>query len=294
MSHVPSAPGSKDGEGDMFGSTILDLALGVLFSFLVISLVTSAMTETIASAFSWRASTLLQGVKDLLNDPGFNGLALSIYNHAAVNARSSGGATSQANLTAIPSYIDAKQFASALIDVADLAPGLDVAAMQAKIKTNVVDPQLKTLLNGIVARTGANIDGLRDEIANWFNTGMERVAGAYKRKTQFWGFCIALILAVALNIDTVRIARTLWQRPIMEFSQPAANETAQAAIMQAQKLGIPFGWDPEAITYVETNSYNWGFILAGWLISAIATLFGAPFWFDALQKFVQLRGAGSK
>jgi hypothetical protein len=35
-------------------------------------------------------------------------------------------------------------------------------------------------------------------------------------------------------------------------------------------------------------------VFAGWLISAVATLFGAPFWFDALQKFVQIRGAGSK
>jgi hypothetical protein len=32
--------------------------------------------------------------------------------------------------------------------------------------------------------------------------------------------------------------------------------------------------------------------IVGWLIVAFATLFGAPFWFDALQSFVRLKGNG--
>ena len=32
--------------------------------------------------------------------------------------------------------------------------------------------------------------------------------------------------------------------------------------------------------------------LLGWLITAVAALFGAPFWFDALQSIVRLKGAG--
>ena len=43
-----------------------------------------------------------------------------------------------------------------------------------------------------------------------------------------------------------------------------------------------------------TNGPHWIFAIAGWIITALSTLFGAPFWFDALQKFVQLRGAGAK
>jgi hypothetical protein len=33
--------------------------------------------------------------------------------------------------------------------------------------------------------------------------------------------------------------------------------------------------------------------MAGWFITAVVTLFSAPFWFDSPQKLVQLRGAGS-
>jgi hypothetical protein len=52
----------------MFGSTVLDLAIGLIFTFLIISLITSTATEAISSASGWRANTLLQGIKDLLND----------------------------------------------------------------------------------------------------------------------------------------------------------------------------------------------------------------------------------
>ena len=34
--------------------------------------------------------------------------------------------------------------------------------------------------------------------------------------------------------------------------------------------------------------------LPGLLITAIASLFGAPFWFDLLQRLTQLRGTGAK
>lgn len=124
---------------------------------------------------------------------------------------------------------------------------------------------------------------------------MERVAGVYKRKTQLWGFCIGLVLAIVLNVDTVKIAQALWTQPMIMkgFSPPPGGETAKEAIDQLQAIAVPFGWNKDALDYVQRGP-NWLYVLAGWLLTAVATLFGAPFWFDALQKFVQLRGAGSQ
>ena len=34
--------------------------------------------------------------------------------------------------------------------------------------------------------------------------------------------------------------------------------------------------------------------LLGWLLTAAALSLGAPFWFDLLKKFINLRGAGQK
>jgi len=34
--------------------------------------------------------------------------------------------------------------------------------------------------------------------------------------------------------------------------------------------------------------------VAGWVVTASTTLFGAPFWFDLLQRAVQLRSTGNR
>jgi hypothetical protein len=282
----------------MFGSIILDVAVGLIFTFLVLSLVTSAAVEALASALAWRASTLFEGLKALLNDDAFTGLVREIYNHAAVNPRTSGGAPTADKLDAKPSYIDPKQFAAALIDVLQLAPQMSVADLQSRVNTVLPGPncaQLRTMLNGMIGRAGGDIDRIRGEIADWFNAGMDRVAGVYKRKTQLWAFVIGLLLAILLNLDTVKIAEALWQQPgIMKgFVAPPAGESAQQALEQLQSIGVPFGWNGTAWAHAWSFP-NVLYVLLGWLISAVATLFGAPFWFDTLQKFVQLRGAGSK
>jgi hypothetical protein len=280
----------------MFGSTVLDLAVGLIFTFLVISLITSATTEAFASAMKLRASTLCQGIKDLLNDEQFNGLALSVYNHALVNSQATGVAQTEAALTAKPSYIDATHFANAMIDLAGLSagltPGTTVQDLQAKVNANITDPQLNQMFNGIVTRTGGDIDRIRGEISDWFNSGMTRVAGSYKRKAQFWSFVIALLLTIALNIDTLKIANALWLQPsLVKMIEPSTS--AVDALGQFGALPLPYGWDKAKFAALADVSMLLGALL-GWLMTAVATLFGAPFWFDSLQKITQLRGAGSK
>jgi hypothetical protein len=41
---------------------------------------------------------------------------------------------------------------------------------------------------------------------------------------------------------------------------------------------------------------GWGFwvMLLGWLVTAFAVSFGAPFWFDALSKLGSPRNSGTK
>lgn len=278
----------------MFGSTVLDLAVGLIFAFLVISLITSTATEAVASAASWRADTLLQGVKNLLNDPNFTGLARTLYNHGLVNPQANGQAQDEASLTAKPSYIDAQHFAAALTDVLKISPDVAKENLQDEIK-KISDPQLKTLLSGIVTRANGNIDQIRSGIAAWFNQGMERVAGVYKRYAQKWNFLIALVLAVAFNLDAVKIAHLLWDQPMLvkSLTPPDAGWTAVQALSQLNDLSLPFGWDDKAIAYF-SNPLTGVSEIVGWFIMAGSTLFGAAFWFDALQRIAQLRGAGSK
>ena len=74
-----------------------------------------------------------------------------------------------------------------------------------------------------------------------------------------------------------------------------------ANIKSLLDAGLPIGWPPghvfEIIDAKGAATYIWasqtfGQSLVGWLITAFATLFGAPFWFDALQSVIRLKGAG--
>jgi len=273
----------------MFNSTVLDVAIGLIFTFLAISLVVSAIVEAIASAMKWRSSTLLEGIKDLLNDPSFTGLARSIYNHALVNPQSDGTAEDEKALTHIPTYVDPKLFADAFVDVTKIAQD-----SPDKIKTAInaiEDPQLNRLLNGIFDQTAGNLGKMRDSLAAWFDNSMDRVGGVYKRKTQIWSFSIALIIAMALNVSSIGVGKALWLRPMMAKTiGPMPGMTPADAITLIGNLGFPIGWSDAAVK--DLGSWSGLEMLAGFLITAAATLFGAPFWFDMLEQFVRLKGSG--
>jgi hypothetical protein len=274
----------------MLGSTVLDVAIGLIFTFLAISLAVSAIVEAIASAMKWRASTLLQGIKDLLNDPNFDGLARSIYNHALVNPQDSGTAKTEKALKNPPAYMDPRLFADALVDVAKITQD-SPDKIKLAIDTNIKDEQLNCLLKGFVDQTAGDLGKMRDNIAAWFDNSMDRVGGVYKRKTQLWSFAIALIIAAALNVSAVGVGEALWLQPMLARTiGPTTGLNPGAALALLETLGFPIGWSDAAFRNLQT--WNGLEMLAGWLITATATLFGAPFWFDMLEQFVRVKGSG--
>lgn len=270
----------------MLNSTVLEVAIGLVFCYASVALIVSAINEGVASILKWRASMLLDNVKQLLNDEKFTGLAKDLYNHVLVNPRGSGAAATEQELKARPSYIASSNFADALIDVLKVAPaqaGVLPAAVQA-----MGDPQIKSFLTGVCANSAGNIDVMRQQLAVWFDASMEVMGGAYKRKIQLMCFAIALALSVALNIDSIRLFEVLWAHPaLVEQLQVASSDSAQQALKGLQAL--PIGWDPGT-----AGDRGLAIMVAGWLITASSSIFGAPFWFDLLQRFTQLRGTGRK
>jgi hypothetical protein len=291
----------------MFGSAILDLAIGLVFTFLAVSLAASAITEMIASGTKWRAVTLRKGIQDLLNDPKLVGLGQQIYQHALINPRADGAALSAKSWSKLPTYIDPQSFAHALTEVIGIADAtMTPAAIKAQIAT-VTDPQLRKLLEGIVDRTAGSVGKISDEIAHWFDTAMDRVSGVYKRGVQLFSFLIALVLVAVLNVSAVHVTERLWKQPIdtATIAQIKAVDIAQKGpgeILEKLKdidaLSNTVGWKDANSFRAFWQNELWhpkfdtvGRIL-GWLITAGATMFGAAFWFDALQQVIRLKGSG--
>jgi hypothetical protein len=265
----------------MLNTTVLDVALGLVFCWGAVALIASSVYEAIASIFKLRANELLNGVKELLNDKPFKGLAKAVYGNALVNPRDPGTATDEAQLTTKPSYIDPMHFAAALIEAIQGAPDA-AAALKAKIDA-MTDKQLQAMLLGIYARAGGKIEEIQKQLASWFSAGMERVSGVYKRKAQLFSFRIALVVAGLLNIDTFHLCEALWSHPadVASLGVPSAAGQALQDLKQ-----LPVGWTAGmAFSYLTP---------LGWLATACSALFGAPFWFGLLQRLVNVRGAGPK
>jgi hypothetical protein len=118
---------------------------------------------------------------------------------------------------------------------------------------------------------------------------MERVSGAYKRRQLLITLLLSLLVAIMFNIDSIHLFRTLWQHPAMAAKIGGAVGAIDQAVVQ-QLFSLPIGWESFP------PKMDSAFLLqaAGWMVTAATTLFGAPFWFDLLQRAVQMRGTGGK
>src|SRR6267378_3643573 len=95
----------------MFGSTVIDIAIGLVFVYLLLSLICSAVNEIIERFAKYRASDLERGIKELLHDQAW---VDQIYKHPLVNGLFEGAY--EPGGKKLPSYIPATNFALALMD----------------------------------------------------------------------------------------------------------------------------------------------------------------------------------
>ena len=146
----------------------------------------------------------------------------------------------------------------------------------------------------------------------WFDDTMARASGWYRRRTQLVLFVVGLGVAAGVNADTFDLTGRLWtDAPVRAALVQQATQTARVENLdkleaELEKRGgkleavkqfkLPLGWNadngrPSDLGFGKgkENLLGW---LAGILVAAAALSFGAPFWFDALNKVGRLRIAG--
>jgi hypothetical protein len=319
----------------MLNSTTLEVAIGMALIYLVLSLLCTAINEAIAGILSSRAKNLERGIRSLFTDglksqakdDGKGGiapavtLAEAIYDHGLIQSLYRNTPSEKTAIwgkrfgTNLPSYIPSRIFAAALLDVIFPATGTggmpaDLSSMMASVET-LPESKGKEAIVTLLKQAGGDISKTRQAIENWYNDGMERSAGWYKRRTQLILFFIGLIIAVGLNVDSIAISRTLWVSPALrsyavttaeQYAQqnsktlPSANAARDLATLNS--LALPIGWTPSNNPWAREQAVSLNhlqsilsllFVIAGWLLTAIAMTLGAPFWFDTLNHFMVVR-----
>ncbi len=268
----------------MFGSTVLEVAIGLAFCYGTLALVVTTLQEALAAAFQLRAGMLQDAVKRMLNDPRFDGMARVLYGHPLVNPRVGAydpGARLPARLR--PSYIEPANFAIALVDAIRGQGSLEAGIAA------VPDPQLQRTLQTLYLQAGGDLQRFQAALAGWFDSAMERLSGVYKRRQLLISFLVSLLLTILFNIDSIHLFQTLWQHPAMAAHITAVPDGLDADVM-AQLWVLPIGWQ----AFPPVFDAQFALQASGWLVTASTTLFGAPFWFDILQRAINLRSTGAK
>lgn len=210
----------------MFGSTVLEIAIGLVFVYLVLSLVVTAASEFVASLLKWRSENLFAGIKELLRDPEHQkGWAAKLYAHPMISALSLGKEGS-------PSYIPSRTFAVALLDLIAPASG-GVASVLAQAEAMASQP-------------------------------------------------------------TPPLTESTADPATIEKASAAAHRRYLTSVDRVEKLGLPIGWQHLSWTgrdRMETAQL-WITRVLGWLLTVCAVSLGAPFWFDLLNRFMNIRSAG--
>jgi hypothetical protein len=299
----------------MFGSEILDVAVGLIFVYLLLGLLCSVLNEWIARLFALRSSTLKAGIRNLLvgKDSKNRELTHVFYAHPLIKGLyRQGWFDKKFGREGKPSYISSRTFALALMDM--LAPASAADSNLLKDVTEAVvalpDSDAKKSLLTLLSEAEGNIKKLRENIEKWFDDAMQRVSGWYKRKTQLITLAVAFVVSVGLNVDTFTVANSLYRDPSVRASVVAAaqeavkqDETAKETKSadssltkidqidkELQKLRLPMGW------HDQTPHTFWEFLIKffGLLFTTFALSLGAPFWFDVLKKLTSLRSTGQE
>ena len=285
---------------------ILDVVIGLSFLFFLLSIIAAAMNEAIAGIFRLRARMLEQGIINLINgtpkpqDDADMEIVRQLYAHSLVNGYSRG--------TSKPSYLASRSFRNALFDVTDLLEAtsessedpLEVAAIKARVDETlsaIPNAKLRETLTAIWRSCHHDATEFRAGVERWFDRGMERVSGWYKRRTQLILFVLGVGVAIALNASALTVADELWRNDgvrdalVAQVENQGQEASATEALDELKGLQFPVGWYER---HRPQDVAEWLVALAGWLLTGFAVTFGAPFWFDVLGRFANLRAAGRK
>jgi hypothetical protein len=316
----------------MFNLAILDTAIGMTFVYLVLSLICSGILELGAAIFNLRAHNLEEGIRSLFSDgwgPGGDAFVKLIYDHGlvaglyrdpAVDLVPAGDhkykSPTKGGARELPSYIPSETFALALIGILNQANKVGDEVFP-EVRSTVLalpDSKAKQALLAMISDAGTSIDRLRQNIEDWYNAAMDRVAGWYKKKSQYTLLAIGFVVAVMANADSIQLAKTLYLDPGIRSATVEAATTYlknapsndPSCVAAEQKSTGPFTHDlsclqqrMKQVTDTESatllplgwkQGVHWSaLMILGWLLTAIALSLGAPFWFDLLNKFMVVR-----
>ncbi len=266
----------------MFGSQILEVAIGLIFVYLMFSLICSGLKEWIHHLLDIRSKSLEEAIHRMVGNPA---LVEAIYSHPMVEKSSQAGIfkktmtdpveTSKSTVNKGPKPIDipTPSFAKAFLDsiLKDVSEkGIVKAGKEEYDKimgsiAKIENPAVKKVLTDLLTElsTQVAISGeeflkkvalAQSQVEKWFDNSMQKLTLWYRKKTKQLIFVLTMIFVFAFNVDTFMIVRTLSQDPqlraatyttaeVLAKQDPITNtQELKALKAQLTSSGLPLGW----------------------------------------------------
>jgi hypothetical protein len=225
----------------MLNIVVIDVVIGLVFIYLLYSLLVTLIQEIIATQFGFRAKILQRSIFRMLEDENkfssqfksvlylfkksgnggeINSTSYEFYNHPLIKFLGEG------KLCSKPSYINKETFSKVIIDLLrgeDVKPGDDVKLLIQKALDEKktlwgkvqISEQTLSYLKSVWADAEGDTVKFKKHLENWFDETMDRASGWYKKHIQFILFIIGFILSVAFNVDTIKIVDKLEKDPVL-------------------------------------------------------------------------------
>jgi len=223
---------------------VLDVVIGLVFVYLLYSMLATIVQELLATWFSFRSKLLERAIFRMLEDghdfdKKFSSLKAlfkkskvvdiphtptdAFYNHPLIKYLGEDKCYSK------PSYITKENFSKVLIDLLhgdklkagdDIKPLIENSINAGTINEDKLPlgsipicPETLKFIRSIWIDAQGDVDTFRKLLEQWFDDTMERCTGWYKRHTQYILLVIGLLIAITFNVDTISIVGKLEKDP---------------------------------------------------------------------------------
>lgn len=290
----------------MFGLETLDILIGMMTVYFIFGIACTAIVETISAWACIRSQNLEVALNEFLSGELAQNqqFITQFFEHPLIQSLSKGN---QGRPSYIPPDIVAQVVEALVVSKSAMATlSAGVNALPGNAKNN----RIKGILETVVAQTGNNAATFRNAVAKQFDAVMDRASGWYKRKMQTITLIVATVLVLGGNIDSLNLATVLASNPeVREKMVAIAQQEVNEAKNQAQdedRIATTEGKYKHAIAVMQSAGFELGW--KGWpqgaaewlakvmglLVTIFAVSLGGPFWFDILQRVMQVRSTGPK
>lgn len=243
-------------------SAIVDVAIGLVFVFLLVSLICSQINDKIGEWLRMRAKGLEEGLRKYITGP--TTLTDELYKNPLIQSLIPEDAWVTQFLESHPLLkklirapknplgISPKTFALVLFKLLVPNPATGVTTigeLQNAVNNLPTNSPIRGPLLTIISTANNSVETVRGNLEAWYDSTMVKTTKLYQAHMWRLALAIGLSIAILFNVDAVGIGANLWNDSALRSSLVAeANKYAQGtpekvqALDQLNALNLPIGW----------------------------------------------------